>query len=273
MAAIAATPPEPQVSPYLARIDLYPIKALDGVSVAAAKVLASGALEHDRRFALFDLQGNLINGKHNARVHALRTCYSDDLQQVRFEFNGETSPSFELGGHPSALEGWLSDYFEQPVKLQENSVMGFPDDTDSPGPTVISTASLAAVASWYAQLSLAEVRRRFRTNLEIDGVPAFWEDRLFAAAGQTVPFKLGEVSLLGINPCQRCIVPSRDSQTGAADSGFQRRFVEQRSRSLPSWAERSRFNHFFRLAVNTRLPVTEAGKRLQCSSSLRLLEL
>jgi uncharacterized protein len=272
MAAIAAPPPGAE-SPYLARIDLYPIKALDGVRVAAATVLASGALEGDRRFALVDVQGKFINGKRNARVHSLRTCYSDDLQQVRFSCKGETSLSFELGGNPSALEDWLSDYFEQPVRLQENSAMGFPDDTDSPGPTVISTASLAAVASWYDDLSLAEVRRRFRTNLEIDGVPAFWEDRLFAAPGQAVPFQLAEVSLLGINPCQRCVVPTRNSQTGAADAGFQRHFVEQRSRSLPGWAEPSRFNHFFRLAVNTRIPATEAGKRLQQSAPLRLLEL
>jgi hypothetical protein len=29
-----------------------------------------------------------------------------------------------------------------------------------------------------------------RANIEIDGVPAFWEDGLFAASGETVPFKL-----------------------------------------------------------------------------------
>ncbi len=47
----------------LADIRVYPIKALDPVSVTRVRLLPSGALEGDRRWALFDEQGGFVNGK------------------------------------------------------------------------------------------------------------------------------------------------------------------------------------------------------------------
>ena len=57
----------------------------------------------------------------------------------------------------------------------------------------------------------------------------------------------------GTNPCQRCVVPTRDSLTGAASSGFATEFARRRAATLPPWADRRRFDHFYRLTVNTRL--------------------
>ncbi|MCU0547170.1 MAG: MOSC domain-containing protein [Oscillatoriaceae cyanobacterium Prado104] len=111
----------------------------------------------------------------------------------------------------------------------------------SPGPTIISTSTLEAIASWYPGLDLEEIRLRFRSNIEISGVPAFWEDRLFAAAQEIVNFQIGNVQFMGINPCQRCVVITRDSQTGEAYPNFQKTFVAQRRTTLPAWVDRSRF--------------------------------
>jgi uncharacterized protein YcbX len=112
-------------------------------------------------------------------------------------------------------------------------------------------------------MTLAEARRRFRTTLEIEGVPAFWEDQLFAESeSSVVRFKIGDVGFEGSNPCARCPVPSRDSHTGAADGVFQKRFSELRRAQLPRWAPADRFDHFYRLATNTRVPSTEQGKLL-----------
>ena len=138
--------------------------------------------------------------------------------------------------------------------------MGFPDDTVSPGATIVSTATLEAIASWYPELDTAGIRRRFRANIELGGVPAFWEDRLFTTAGNTVDFKVGDVEFMGVNPCKRCIVVTCDPQTGEAYPQFQKTFITQRKNTLPEGVERSRFNHYFRLAVNTRLNPSEAGK-------------
>ncbi|MBE7381317.1 MAG: MOSC N-terminal beta barrel domain-containing protein [Leptolyngbya sp. SIO1E4] len=249
--------------PHLVRIDLYPIKSLDGVTVQTATVLPSGALQDDRTFALFDQAGKFVNGKRNASVHGVRSHFSADVSAVTVQAEAaDASQTFRLVQEKAALEAWFSAYFQQPITLQQNTEMGFPDDTDSPGPTVISTATLQAVADWFG-LSLAEVRRRFRTNLEIDGVPAFWEDRLFSETGDPVTFQIGAVPLQGINPCQRCVVPTRDPQTGAAMPAFQKQFIQQRAATLPAGVARSRFNHFYRLAVNTRVLPVAAGKSLK----------
>lgn len=220
--------------PYLARIDLYPIKSLDGILLQQARLLPSGALAGDRRFALFDEQGRLINGKRTAKIHAVRARYSLDLSLVTLQIDHEPPLSFHLPQAQAALEDWFSRYFEQPVKLQENLEMGFPDDTSSPGPTVISTATLAAIAAWYPPLSVDDIRQRLRTNLEIGGVPAFWEDRLFSASGAAVNFQAGAVLLQGINPCQRCAVPTRNPQTGETLAQFQKNLSASDRSQCPS---------------------------------------
>jgi hypothetical protein len=241
------------MAPYLARIDLYPIKSLDGMTVSAARVLPSGALQHDRAWALFDAAGQWVNGKRCADLHRVRSQFSPSLDTVTvWVETPDTRQTFSLSEGLQDLATWLSETLGQPIELQQNPVQGFPDDTASPGPTVISTATLQTVADWYG-LDLTETRRRFRSNLEIDGVPAFWEDRLFSATGEPVPFQVGPVTFLGINPCQRCVVPTRDTRTGTATTGFQKQFSQQRAATLPAGVARSRFNHFYRLAVNTRL--------------------
>jgi uncharacterized protein len=241
------------VQAMLDRIEIFPIKSLDGMVVETATVLPSGALKGDRQYAMVDSAGKWVNGKANAMVHRLRSTYSPDLSTVTMSVQDEDSETFNLAGDRAALEKWLSDYFQKSVHLEENTEMGFPDDTRSPGPTVISTATLAAIASWFPGMDVPEARRRFRTTLEFNNVPEFWEDHLFGPAGETVAFTIGQVEFLGINPCERCIVPTRESLGGSPTSGFQKTFVQQRQRTLPTAVERSRFNHFYRLAVNTRL--------------------
>jgi hypothetical protein len=258
------------MAPYLARIDLYPIKSLDGLSVSTATVLPSGALQHDRTWALWDAAGQVVNGKQCAAIHRVRSQFSPTLETLTvWTTPPDARRTFSMSKDLAALAAWFSDTLQQPIHLQQNLEQGFPDDTASPGPTVISTATLQTVADWYGW-DLAETRRRFRTNLEIDGIPAFWEDRLFTASGEPVPFQIGPVSFLGINPCQRCVVPTRNTQTGAATAGFQQQFVQQRAATLPADVARSRFNHFYRLAVNTRLGDRSATPMLTIGDTVTL---
>lgn len=259
---------------YLARISLYPIKSLDGVTVTEAPVLKSGALQHDREFAIFDQQGRFVNGKRNAKVHLLRSSFDLVAGTVSLQVQGTNQQQvFQLHQQTEELEAWLSDYFGFTVKFVQNSLTGFPDDTNASGPTVISTGTLEAVASWFAGISVEQIRLRIRANIEIGGVPAFWEDQLFTEAGKLVQFQVGEVLFTGVNPCQRCVVLTRDALTGEAYRSFQKEFMAKRKATLPSWVELSRFNHFFRLSVNTRVPESEAGKVLQVGDEVRMLGL
>jgi uncharacterized protein YcbX len=236
--------------PTLAAIRVFPVKSLDAVSLSKARIIA-GTLENDRRFAIMDSDGRVVNGKRTDRIHSVRLPANFDASRSHFE-------------------GHLSDHFRFPVHLEEHAEGGFPDDQDASGPTIVSTETLAAVASWFPGLSLEDVRRRFRANLEIDSVPPFWEDQLFGETDATVTFRIGTVTIVGVNPCQRCVVPSRDQVTGVATADFQRVFRARREETLPSWAPLSRFDHYYRLAVNTRIPASENGKELYVGDAVDL---
>jgi uncharacterized protein len=238
--------------PHLDRILIYPIKSLDPVSVKQARVLRNGALEFDRQWAIVDASGKFINGKRTPIVHHLHATFDDQFEHVSFAFENR-SDRFHLSNDLDALEAWLGDVFQQPVRLLENAFGGYPDDGEAPGPTVISTATLNAVASWFPPLTVDECRLRFRANLEIAEVEPFWEDRLYGRMGSQVDFLVGNIAFAGTNPCQRCVVPTRNSQTGEVWPKFAVEFGKHREATLPGWAERSRFDHFYRLAVNTHL--------------------
>ena len=110
---------------------------------------------------------------------------------------------------------------------------------------------------------MENLRSRLRTNLEFSGTPPFWEDGLYGSPVAGRSFTIGQVTVQGMNPCQRCVVPTRDPSTGMVTPQFQKTFVTQRKASLPNWADRQAFNHYYRLAVNTRIPASEGGKRLK----------
>lgn len=251
------------INPHVAKLFIYPVKSLDGVERDRVTLLESGAIQRDRTWAIFDLDGNFVNGKRNAKVHTLRSQFDLETNTLSLQIQGtEQAATFNLITESEAACAWLQDYFGFPVEIKQNLNMGFPDDTVSPGATIVSTATLEAIASWFPELTTAGIRRRFRANIELAGVPAFWEDRLFTTPEHTVKFRVGDVEFMGVNPCQRCVVVTRDPQTGERYPKFQKTFIEQRKNTLPEWTEQTRFNHYFRLAVNTKLSPTEAGKAI-----------
>jgi uncharacterized protein YcbX len=273
------------MTPRLTGIRLHPIKSLDPVSVCEARIGPGGGLEHDRAWALFSVDGRWVNGKRTAAMHLIRATYARDLSSVTLSVPGDRRqiPSrtfpFPCGSEDAAE--WFSVYFEQQI-LVRYSPEGFPDDTIANGPTIISTASLQTVAGWFPGLTLDSARQRFRTTLEIGGadaagsaastnghLPAFWEDQLYGEDERSVVrFRIGEVNFEGSNPCARCPVPARDPQTGADLAGFQKRFSDLRRKTLPPWAPAARFDHFYRLAVNARVAVTETSKTLRVGDTL-----
>jgi len=241
--------------PYLDRLFIYPIKSLDPVEMTEVEVLISGALKGDRTFAMVDSSGGFVNAKRYPQMHLLRSQFDLNTQIVQIQVQGqESKDSFDLSNSGCKdFEQWMSEFFGFKVTLRQNLEMGFPDDTASPAPTIATTATLETIQSWYTDLSLEEVRLRFRTNLEISGMEEFGEDRLFATKENNIKFQIGNVEFLGINPCSRCVVPTRNPQTGEVYPNFQKIFVKNRQELLPAWAERSQFNHFYRLTVNTRI--------------------
>lgn len=52
---------------------------------------------------------------------------------------------------------------------------------------------------------------------------------------------------------------------------FQKTLAERRAAYLLAWATRSCFNHFYRLAVNTLVPASEAGKVVRVGDEVAIL--
>jgi len=256
----------------LDRITIFPIKSLDGMRVNEARILESGALEHDREFGMFDEHGLIINGKRDPRVHMLRAIFDDDVRTVTLQtYGSEQRRTFPLDKNWQELELWLSAYFGFTVKVSQ-SHLGITDHLATPGPTVTCTASIEKVSNWFEDIGVDEARVRFRANLEIMGALAFWEDGLIGKAGKLVEFQVGKVRIQGVGPCERCVVPSRDSLTGKPYPQFQKQFATQRKETMPRWAELSSFDHFYHFCVLTRIPKSEAGKALRVGDEVRILK-
>jgi len=287
--------------PRLANIRLHPIKSLDPLDVVRAGIGPHGGLELDRVWALYTLDGQWVRGKRTAAIHRIRAAFAPDISSVTLsvpdDSRGIPARTFAFPADTALASEWFSVFFQQQIMVRY-AREGFPDDALASGPTIISTGTLQAICEWFPGLTLGEARRRFRTTLEIgadhfaaapDGLPAFWEDCLFAENERhVVRFRIGQVAFEGSNPCQRCVVPSRDSLTGLTHLGttpgpacdaaageeslasFQKRFSELRRAHLPPWAPAARFEHFYRLAVNTRVASTESGKLLRLGDRLML---
>jgi uncharacterized protein YcbX len=268
-------PSDPRTA-WLANIRLHPIKGLDPVSIAEARVGPNGGLELDRVWVLLSVDGQWINGKRTAAIHHIRAEYDPLVSMVTLSVSGGAKKSnrlkpahFAFPADHERAAAWFSEYFDQTVIVRHISE-GAPDDGLAPGPTIVSTASLRAVCEFFPGIELHQARERFRTTLEVDGVPAFWEDQLFGEhENYPVRFKIGEVAFEGSNPCARCPVPPRNPRTGEGLVGFQKKFAEMRSASLPATSPASRFDHFYRLATNTRVPGTEQGKLLRVGDALQ----
>jgi uncharacterized protein YcbX len=283
--------------PRIAELVAYPLKSNDGVALDRAELGSAGALRGDRTYALVEAGvdpheasvgggGGYVNGKSEPAVHGLRASYElggltdastadappADATPTAVTLSRPARPEtgsdaderrFALPDDADALEAWVGEYLGYAVDLVREPDGGLPDDRAARGPTVVARATLETVAGWFdAVADATEMRRRLRPNVVLDDCPAFWEDRLFADRGEAVRFAAGDAELLGVNPCQRCAVPSRDPDTGAEIDGFRERFITNRRATLPDWTESDRFDHDFRLMVNTVVPEAQWGSTL-----------
>ena len=237
--------------------------------------------------AEFELDERLVTLWVDPAAAAAAALPAADLERLRGlagDLGGQHSggpivrDSFHLVPGQGGPCEWLSEAFGVGVLLQERADGGFPDDRDAPGPTLVSTATLMEVARWFG-FDLAESRRRFRANLEIGGCDAFWEDTLASPARPELQpslldlpsdlpvdpyadlpppepraFSIGDARFIATNVCRRCVVPSRDTRTGAGTEHFRDAFEARRSRGMRADVDAGGWGSLYRLGVNT-LPV------------------
>ncbi|WP_135661915.1 MOSC domain-containing protein [Halorhabdus rudnickae] len=253
------------------RLRVYPLKGLDGIEVSNASVLEGGTLEHDREFALFDADGDVLNGKRTDRVHALETDFDPAIGVLNVQPPDSDRLEFDLESEADRrrAETWFGEFFGENLTLRREESLGFVDRREM-GPSVVSTATLTAVASWFEEMTVDSVRRRLRANVEVSGVPAFWEDRF---VGDGAPaFQAAGVRFEGVTPCGRCVVPERDPDTGEPTPGFRERFVEMRERTFPEWADSDAFEHYYTLMLIASIPASDRGSTVAVGDQIEIVE-
>ncbi len=255
----------------LDRLRVYPVKALDGIDVEAASLTPGGTLARDREFALFDGDGDVVNGKRTAAVHDLETSFDPASDELVVDAPGSKRARFDLGresGRAGATR-WFGAYFDVDVTLRRDRSLGYVDRRTM-GPSVIATATLEAVAGWFEDLTVDGVRRRMRANLEVGGVEPFWEDRF---VGTDAPaFEVGGIRFEGVTPCGRCVVPERDPNSGERTPDFRERFVEKREETFPGWADEAAFDHFYSLMTITRVRKADRDGTLSVGDAVSVVE-
>lgn len=271
---------------HLTTILVYPIKGLDPVAVDSALIDTVGGLAFDRNYALFSRDGAYVNGRRNPRIHEIRSTYDLPQRTVTLHTAESEPEAFHLDTDHDALEAWFTAHFDEPVTFNRANA-NYNDSAGglshwkktTHGPSLISQGTLDEVASWFDDISPAEMRRRFRPNLIVDDTLAFWEDHLYGDEDHLVKFTIGDVTLHGLRPIPRCAVPTKHPTSGDRTTRFIERFIERREATFPDWTDpgllkkhgtRERTHYYF-LATVTRIPPAHYGAELTTGEDLEII--
>jgi len=248
---------------------VYPVKGLDRMEVKSIEINEAGTFHRDREYAMlnpeedsviedrFDSVGKTFNGKEIDHTHEVTSSFDPETDELTLRMRETgTTHTFDLTSERGGASEWFSDFVGEPVELRQKEPPSF-IDRPKLGPSVISTGTLEEVASWFDDMTVEGARIRLRPNIEIGGVPAFWEDRFLGE--DPGGFEVGQTRFEGAEACARCVVPSRDPDTGHPTEDFEQRFAERREKSLPEWAPEEEFEHFFTVMLITRVPESSRG--------------
>jgi uncharacterized protein YcbX len=209
------------------RISIAPVKAL-GLVHPDEVILNSGGVAGNRRFWLRNEEGKLVNGKRDGTLMQIRPEWDESTLRLVLTFPvGERVDGVVELGDPVAAEMYgaprpsrqvigpwqeaISRFLGRQVELlwaDDGAVDRTPDGG------VVSLVSEASLERLREEMSTegAVDGRRFRMLFEIDGVDAHEEDGWM---GRNV--RVGAATIVVNGDIGRCVVTSRDPDTGVVD--------------------------------------------------------
>lgn len=194
----------------------------------------------NRLFFLVDREGRLFSAPDLGPLVRIVAVYAptDDRLTLRFpdgaavdgaadvlgeelvvDFYGRPVPARVVGG---GFGDALSAYADRPVRLVRSARAG--DGSDVHHLSVMSLASVAALASGAGYDGDLDARR-FRMDVELDGCAPYEEDTW---DGQRVRVGSAVVRICGQIP--RCVLTTKDPDTGLKDFDTLRQIAHQRAR-------------------------------------------
>jgi len=223
------------LKPFIKRIRMYPVKALDPIEVTEVE-MGIRSLKNDRTFAMLAEDGSFVNGKRTGLVNTLQAKYDLPNGLITLGPRNETNhQTFELRENNEKLNDYLSSYFDIKVYLLHRTRGEL---MDIPGASSVTIG----------------------------------EENLFKSPGIGMRFKLGNVEMIGVSPRARCNVPPRNPYTGETDKSFVKKMIASRDRSLPKESNLAKYGNTYHLTINTYLPDSELGKKIQVGDQLEILE-
>jgi uncharacterized protein YcbX len=210
------------------RISVAPVKSL-GLVHPDEVALERGGVVGNRRFWLRDEEGRLYAGKRDGSMLRIRPVWDEETRRLTLTFpDGEMVDGVvELGEPVDAIlygeprpsrrvtgpwEAAISQYVGRELELlwaDESAVDRAPD-----GGTIslVSHASLARLAVETGAGESGIDGRRFRMLFEIDGVGEHEEDTWLGSR-----LRIGDATVTLNGDVGRCVVTSRDPDTGVVD--------------------------------------------------------
>jgi len=230
-----------QGKPTIRELRIYPIKSLCAVSLTTANLKLGVGLEHDREWALLDANDFYINGKHCPKVHQIRLLQFEPPSTFQLQFGTGTPKKLDLANQHFEATCWFQQVLEKPnlrLVRRNPALSGFQDDPRFDGPSIVSQATLETVQKWFG---VDDAIDRFRPNVIVDNVPAFWEDLLVNEdTSRGLRMLAGSSEIVGAFPIHRCVVPSRSPSTslkrGEVTADFIPNFQKERKACYPEGA-------------------------------------
>ena len=205
------------------QLSIAPVKGMRLAAVDAVELDADGA-RGDRAFCVVDPHNAQQLTTRTARLQQVVPSWDGSTLRLRFPDGSEVAEAPALGArattanyegreiHGRLVDGALarsvSEFLGRPLRLfARDDGQRLADDAPV---TLMSGASLAALAP---QLDgTVPDARRFRMTIAIDGVGA-WEEHGWSGRELAV----GGALLRGIDPVPRCVVTTRDPDSGRTD--------------------------------------------------------
>lgn len=217
----------------LTQIWIYPIKSLGGISLPAAKVMSKG-LQYDRRWMLVDKDGRFMTQRIFPTMALFRlTIDNAQLRINHHEHSIMLSLNHAVSSNPQRVQIWNdfvsavevdpahSDWFSERLGIACRLVY-FPEENTRPvDPEYAVNYEQVSLADAYPfliigqssmddlnnRLSVPLPINRFRPNLVFSGGLPHQEDTW-------KDFAIGSARFVGVKPCERCVLPTINQDTG-----------------------------------------------------------
>ncbi len=213
----------------LGQICIYPVKSIQGLSLAAAEVEQAG-LRFDRRLMVVDAEGQMITARSHPQLLRVSACLlpdglllsypgQPDLNLNYHEFSHDTAEAqvwkdrFAARLTVDAASRWFSQLLgfaarllfidQQPRRFRAKlgKAVSFADGYPL---LLISQASLDALNQ---RSPVRHSMAQFRPNLVVEGCEPFAED-------SWKRIRIGEVEFEVAKPCSRCVLTTADPNSG-----------------------------------------------------------